>query len=349
MGDRWRGLLNLISDALTRVVESMRKRWGRWLAAAIVVLVVVNFALGTLDLPFVRSPVTTSETPWEIAVYEGPSLSELKPQSSAYKPVLTRESIAGEDVDFVADPFWIDKDGVDYIFFEFFNNKNQQGDLGVARSEDGKTWSYMGAVLDEPFHLSYPQVFEHDGAYYMLPESADASELRLYKADEFPLKWSFVKKLMDGKFWDSTIVRHDGRWWIFALTDLNGRLDLYYADDLLGPWRPHPANPIVKQDKNISRPGGRIVVDGERIYRMAQDDDPAYGMSIRPFEITVLTPEEYEEHEAFSEPILGGQRSWFIEDRIHQLDARKLPNGRWLALVDRYEVHRELRFPIGPP
>ena len=341
-------LLDRASTVFSRVTGSMRKRWGRWLVAAALLIAGGNFFFGTGDLPFVRSPITTSETPWEIAIYEGPSLLEMTPQSAEYKPIFKREDVTGEDVDFVADPFWIEKDNVNYLFFEYLNNKNQQGDLGVARSDDGKTWKYVGTILDEPFHLSYPQVFEHGGTYYMLPESAESNELRLYKAEEFPLKWSFVGKLMDGKFWDTSIVRYQNRWWLFALTDLKGRLDVFYADDLMGPWRPHPANPIVKDDLNISRPGGRVLVEGDHVYRMAQDDDPAYGISIRMFDIIALTPEKYEEQEVSPSPILGGDRNWFIEDRIHQLDARKLPNGRWIGVVDRYEVHRKLRFPIGP-
>jgi hypothetical protein len=348
MNDRWSQLVSAAQRVWAWIARSLRRYRGRWLGVALVGALAVNYLFGTGDVPFVRSPVTYSETPWVIAVYEGPSFAELKPRGSSYEPVLTRESVTGEDVDFVADPFWIEKEGVNYIFFEYFNNKTKQGDLGVALSEDGKAWTYVGTVLDEPFHLSYPQVFEHEGAIYMLPETGDVSELRLYKADDFPTKWSLRQKLMDGKFWDPSIFRYRGRWWVFALTDLKGRLDLFYADDLLGPWQPHPANPIVKEDKNISRPGGRVLVEGDRVYRMAQDNDPAYGMSIRAFEITTLTPTQYEEREAFPDPILGGDRNWFIEDRIHQLDAKRLPDGRWLGLIDRYEVHRELRLPIGP-
>lgn len=38
------------------------------------------------------------------------------------------------------------------------------GDIGVAESSDGgATWSYLGIALDEPWHLSYPFVFQWKG------------------------------------------------------------------------------------------------------------------------------------------------------------------------------------------
>jgi hypothetical protein len=36
----------------------------------------------------------------------------------------------------------------------------QEGEIGLATSEDGLKWDYKQVVLNEPFHLSYPYVFE---------------------------------------------------------------------------------------------------------------------------------------------------------------------------------------------
>ena len=49
---------------------------------------------------------------------------------------------------------------------------------------------YSKIVLDEPFHLSYPYVFEWDGGLYD-SESATARHLRLYRAVDFLVAGNF--------------------------------------------------------------------------------------------------------------------------------------------------------------
>ena len=55
------------------------------------------------------------------------------------------------------------------------------------------------------------------------------------------------------------------RWWLMAGADpyRNNSLRLYYTDDLRGVWKEHPMSPIVKDDANIARPGGRIIMHEE--------------------------------------------------------------------------------------
>jgi hypothetical protein len=67
---------------------------------------------------------------------------------------------------------------------------------------------------------------------------------------------------------------------MFVAAGENNTLNLYYSDDLLRGWKPHPSNPIVKYDKHVSRPGGRVFSYGDRLYRMAPDDDPSYGIQV---------------------------------------------------------------------
>ena len=141
-------------------------------------------------------------------------------------------------------------------------HQTNQGDIGLATSNDGLSWTYKQVVLDEPFHLSYPYVFKWKNDYYMLPESRQAKSVRLYKAVDFPTKWSFVGTLLNGSYGDPSIFRYAGRWWIFSETSPKRYdiLRLYYADDLMGPWTEHPESPIIMGDANIARPGGRVLV-----------------------------------------------------------------------------------------
>src|SRR3989337_2786454 len=117
------------------------------------------------------------------------------------------------------------------------------GQIGLAVSDDGVGWRYQQIVLAEPFHLSYPHVFEWGGDVYMIPESHQVRSVRLYRASPFPIRWSLVSSLLDGAvFSDSSIVRFGDKWWLFTETspDKFDTLQLYYANDLLGPWYENP-------------------------------------------------------------------------------------------------------------
>ena len=53
---------------------------------------------------------------------------------------------------------------------------------------DGR-WSTPVRVLERDHHLSYPFLFEHEGVLYMVPETAQAGTVELYRCTEFPLRW----------------------------------------------------------------------------------------------------------------------------------------------------------------
>jgi hypothetical protein len=56
----------------------------------------------------------------------------------------------------------------------------------------------------------------------------------------------------------------------------------------------------VKSDSRSSRSGGRIVKDGDRLFRPAQDCDRHYGAGLAWFEITELTPTRFSERKVLS-------------------------------------------------
>jgi len=282
-------------------------------------------------------PYPTRETQWAIGIYTGPSPFQLLPPAALRNPVLSAAQVTDVPARSVADPFIVQQDGGWFMFFEVLNAATGAGDIAVASSADGRDWRYERVVLDEPFHLSYPYVFAWDDTYYLIPESAQAQAVRLYRADEFPTRWSFVATLLAGEaFSDPSIVRHDGRWWLFVSTQpaTNATLNLYYADQLQGPWQPHPMNPIVRDDPHGARCAGRILSIDDRLYRFAQDDAPRYGLRVFGFEITALTPTEYAERPVGERPVVrAGDGGWNTRG-MHHVDAHALGPQAWLAAVD---------------
>ena len=62
-------------------------------------------------------------------------------------------------------------------------------------------------VIEEPYHLSYPFLFEFEGELYMIPEKARATRVDLYRCVAFPYQWELVKTLIEGfALADSTLV-----------------------------------------------------------------------------------------------------------------------------------------------
>jgi hypothetical protein len=157
-------------------------------------------------------------------------------------------------------------------------------------------------VLEAPYHLSYPFIFEFENGIYMLPESNGNRTIELYKCTEFPFKWAFQKNLMkDCRAVDPTLIQWQGRWWLFVAqvetegSSLWDELFLYHSDSPLSDhWAAHPRNPVVSDVKS-ARPAGRCFVRNGRLYRPSQNCSPHYGYGFNLCEITKLTENEYEE------------------------------------------------------
>lgn len=248
-------------------------------------------------------------------------------------PVLTRSDVTDVKADFVADPFMVYHNNIWYMFFEVLNSSFSQGDIGLATSKDGIDWQYEQIVLDEPFHLSYPYVFEWNESYYMIPESRRANAIRLYKAVEFPTKWTFIRELIVGNYADPSIVFIDGKWWLFALKDKD-TLTLHYADNLTGSWTEHPESPLEKGDRNISRPGGRHIVFDGKIIRYIQDGDWTSTKALRVFQVDEITTTSYKDHEIAKSPILVASGSGWNSIGMHHIDPHRISEKEWIACVD---------------
>ena len=176
-------------------------------------------------------------------------------------------------------------------------------------------------TIGPPVHLSYPYLFEHAGDVLCVPETYQAAEVGLYRADDFPARWSKVATLIAGvPALDATVFRHGDRWWLACSMQgatERSHLHLYHAADLLGPWTPHVGNPV-KVDIRSGRPGGTPFVHGGSLYRPAQDASTTYGGRVVINRVRALTPAEFDEEPvAVVEPL----RDSPYPDGLHTLSA----------------------------
>lgn len=272
---------------------------------------------------------------WAIGIYTGASPFQLAPAER--NPVLTHADVTDIPAGFVADPFMIRRDGRWHMFFEVMNRETRQGEIALAVSDDGFSWTYQQVVIKEPFHLSYPYVFEWQGDCYMIPETLGAGGVCLYKAEDFPTRWSRPRKLIDGPYADPSMLRFDDLWWMFVCSTpfQHDTLRLYFARDLEGPWKEHRRSPIVRGDQRRARPAGRVLQLGHRVIRFAQDCVPHYGARVRAFEISELTRERYVETERHA-PILSPSDNGWNKRGMHHVDAHRQSDGNWIACVDGF-------------
>ena len=200
------------------------------------------------------------------------------------------------DFAFKADPFAVRRGDTIHLFAEAFDYRERHGRIihrTIAR--DG-TVSPARVVLDEAWHLSYPALVEDGGQTYMLPEAAKGGGLNLYRAASFPDCWERIADItLDTIPIDATPFRHDGRWWLAYASAANAKASLHlaFADQLAGPWTPHPGNPV-RLDPAGARPGGTpFLLDG-RLVLPVQDCTGTYGAAIRLLAIDTLTPERFD-------------------------------------------------------
>jgi hypothetical protein len=219
------------------------------------------------------------------------------------------------------------------MFFEVLNSRTKKGEIGLAISNDGFSWTYQKIVLRNKFHLSYPQVFKWNNEYYMI-ENHGSGTIVLYKANDFPYGWKVLKTILTGRLLhEPTIFYHNNTWWLFSQTRNFDELSLYYSETPLGPWTEHSKNPVFNGDSNISRPGGSVAVFDNRIIRYTQDCEPDYGNQVWAVEITELTTDNYEEHLIGNEPILNGYDNWNSRG-MHHISPSRLGKFQWIASVD---------------
>ncbi|HEY8878341.1 MAG TPA: hypothetical protein VIN03_12310 [Roseateles sp.] len=255
---------------------------------------------------------------------------------------------------YLADPFGLVRGDALHVFVEAFDYRVKRAN--IERHEFGLAdlrWRGRATVLDKPFHLSYPQVFEHGGQTWMVPESFQAGEVALYRAVDGSLdRWERECALLGGlPGADASLIEHEGRWWMFyTLVGAGGRdqreLHVAHAPALAGPWTPLAAKPV-RVNREGARPAGRPFIGRDGVLTLpVQDSSTGYGSATRLLRFPVLTPERVE-IDAGTERLTGDLASDSHTAGLHTLtgcgaytliDVKRIDRSRgkqWLDLKRR--------------
>ncbi|OQX01863.1 MAG: hypothetical protein BWK73_44650 [Thiothrix lacustris] len=241
---------------------------------------------------------------------------------------------------FWADPFVVEHAGEQYVFFEELIYARGIGHLACVRLNADGSHSEPVTILKKPYHLSYPFVFQHQGNYYMIPETASNHTVEVYRCEVFPHRWVFEKNLMTGvEAYDATLMEYEGRWWLFASMRHDQRcspseaLYLFHADDPLSTqWQAHPQNPVVASAAR-ARPAGRIFNAAGLWYRPSQNCAGTYGRGLNINRIQQLDVNTYREQLV----------SAYLPDGQHDMNGmHTLGVSSPVSVVDAVHVHRRL-------
>ncbi len=313
------------------------------------------------------------EGAFAVAVFanEQPTLDTLDKQHLIYqrhikglwrpKPVL-----------YQADSFLFVKDDTLYLFYEL-QHWDDPGVIAMVKTCDLKTWTEPVMVLKQPFHLSFPYVFEDHGVVYMVPESQESDAIHLFRADNDELtSFSKVRTLLHqerkngihynyndshiyiGEVRGDRLEVKDRKYYLFTSyqKDWMYYQELYVTDDLLkGEFVKHPCSPICVSNE-FGRNGGSLIDFDGRLLRVTQDCHADYGDNVSLMEITKLSETEYEER-LYSQNVLP--KNTIFRDGGHQLNITRFKNQYiyatdykqnrwawyrlWIALLTKLKLH----------
>jgi hypothetical protein len=212
---------------------------------------------------------------------------------------------------FQADPFVFEREGRSFVFFEDYDYRSERGRIAWAEIDGAGRAGAAHAALERPYHLSWPQVFEHGGAIFMVPETWSRRAIELYRCRAFPDDWVLDQVLIEGfEAADPLVFEHQGRWWILccvapAPMSPDTELHAFHAPTLRGPWSPHALNPVLS-DVRGARPAGRPWRRDGAWFRAAQDCSVRYGHGLAVKRILALDPDAFREETVAR---LGPERS----------------------------------------
>ena len=197
-----------------------------------------------------------------------------------------------------ADPFLFEWEGRRYLFAEYMNRWRLIGSIAVCEIRQDGSLTKFQEILKEPFHLSFPNVFEHAGQIYMIPESGWNKDIRLYRATNFPFEWEFVQSLVEGENYVDTSFLTDTKGETAILNSFNWdtRQSRFFKLDFktMGLFR-LPDNPSMMNERNG---GNAFEMDGVR-FRVLQNCSSEYGSKVM---IRRIDSEDYEAGNAADSP-----------------------------------------------
>lgn len=109
-----------------------------------------------------------------------------------------------------ADPIPFEWDKKIYVFVEAYNKFSQKGYISLSTLNSNGEFSKPKKIIEEDFHMSFPNVFRYKGEVYMFPECSAVEQIRVYRMQSNIYDWKFYHLFEDvGSVVDSAVLIND--------------------------------------------------------------------------------------------------------------------------------------------
>ncbi len=287
-------------------------------AFLILILLIFNYRY-----PFYNKTIGNWSVGYKSSPEIFPNLELDKDKVITYKEI---NNLTDNHINYIADPFFIKERDTFYLFVELKGEEN--ANIALLTSADGNNYNYKGVVLDEDFHLSYPQVFKYNEEFYMIPESVGSNQVLLYKTNNFPFNWFISDTLISNRrLKDPTILLSENLNLIVGMDDHSQQL-YFTADSLTANWK--QVEGAKKYWGDESRPGGRFFNYKGDWFLPMQNASKGYGTGISLYKLQEQNSKI--KFDLFKYKYLEAQPhiKWFNRG-MHHLDIQKLDNEFYMV------------------
>lgn len=179
-----------------------------------------------------------------------------------------------------ADPMVFNHNGETFIFAELYDYKRCRGVIGYTKYDGTKFGKWIPIII-EPFHMSYPFVFEKDNDIFMIPETSSGNALMLYKAIDFPNKWEKVKNIVDNVKWvDTSLIKTENGYIGFTEELPENQENVKDYKIVLDNELNLVDKELINDNDSIHRCGGRIFKQSGNYIVVCQDCVEDYGKAL---------------------------------------------------------------------
>lgn len=184
-----------------------------------------------------------------------------------------------------ADPFILDvTDEYIYVLAEAMPNFNPKGVIAkLTIQRDIMTIVKVDIVLDEPWHLSFPDIIRKEDKTYVMPEAAYSKQLHLYELVENATQLKKVKTICNDIVWDSTLTDFFGERLLLTAHQNDYHLDIYRWDEKQELFK---LSESIASNRQNMRMAGDLFKVGKKTYCPSQISTPyTYGTGVELKEI----------------------------------------------------------------